>query len=139
MLVALEASMSQYPWVVLSESLARGRATKAMTVCRTIPRPFIFIFPAKTDRDAMLLPKFSHLVMAGYFPRDILVVVSSLLSTKTFATAAVEKLGAYGLLSLKKSISSGLQGLSMESKSRLKQTRQPTLSSGTLLARSGGH
>jgi hypothetical protein len=39
--------------------------------------------------------------MASYFPQDILVVDSSLLSTKTFAAAAVEKLGAYGLLSLK--------------------------------------
>jgi hypothetical protein len=29
MLVALEASISQHPWVVLSKSLARGRATKA--------------------------------------------------------------------------------------------------------------
>lgn len=93
MLVTLEVTMSQHPWVVLSYSLVRGRAVKATnSLCDNIQAFHLHI--SRQNRSRLnVSTKHSHLDMAGHFPRDILVTASSLLSAETFATTVVEKGG----------------------------------------------
>jgi hypothetical protein len=87
MLVTLEVTMSQHPWV---DSLARGRVAKATDSLWDNIQAF-HLHISRSRRNAST--KRSHLDMAGYFPQDILVMASSLLSTETFATAAVKNGG----------------------------------------------
>src|SRR5271163_4853808 len=90
MLVTLEVTMSQHPWVVLSDSLARGRVAKATNSLWDNIQAFHLHISRQNQSRRNASTKRSHLDMAGYFPQDVLVMASSLLSTETFATTAVE-------------------------------------------------
>jgi hypothetical protein len=90
MLVTLEVIMPQHPWVVLSESLARGRVAKATDSLRDNTQAFHLHISRKNRSTRNASTKRLHLDMVGYFPQGILMMASSLLSTKTFATTAAE-------------------------------------------------